>query len=257
MNMTQRSRLSRRQALGTLSAAIGAAVTTGCAGSGSPASPSPTVGAGTPTTSGSTSSATNTSTSASCATAPAETIGPYPDKTGMLSSQAFYRRDVTEGRPGTPLTLTITLQNTNAGCSALANASVEIWQCDADGHYSEYAQPGYDGTGKTYLRGFQVTDASGKATFNTIYPGWYQGRATHIHVQVYVANRSVAVTQIAFPESTSASVYSQGVYAAHGLNTTTNANDNVFSDGVSLEMATVTGSPSTGYAAAITFNVPA
>ena len=101
-----------------------------------------------------------------------------------------------------------------------------------------------------------VTDANGQATFNTIYPGWYQGRATHIHVQVYVNSRSVMVTQIAFPESVSSQIYASGAYASHGSNPTTNASDNVFSDGVSLELASVTPSGS-GYTAAITFGVPA
>ena len=174
----------------------------------------------------------------------------------MLSNMAFYRRDVTEGRPGTPLALTITIQNTNANCAALANAAVEIWQCDADGHYSEYAQGSYNGTGFTYLRGLQVTDANGQATFNTIYPGWYQGRATHIHVQVNVNNRSVKVTQIAFPESVSSQIYASGAYASRGSNPTTNASDNVFADGVSIELASVTASGS-GYLATITFGVPA
>jgi protocatechuate 3,4-dioxygenase beta subunit len=63
---------------------------------------------------------------------------------------------------------------------ALTGASIEIWQCDASGYYSEYAQPGYDGTGETYLRGC-TTDANGQVTFVTVYPDWYAGRATHIH----------------------------------------------------------------------------
>jgi len=87
-------------------------------------------------------------------------------------------------------------------------------------------------------------------TFTTIYPGWYMGRATHIHVEVYVNGRSVKVTQVAFPESVSAAVYATGVYAAKGQNTTTNASDNVFSDGTSTEMATVTGGAG-GYVAAL------
>src|SRR5262245_54936861 len=115
--------MNRRQAIGALSAAVGAAISGAC--TGSPASPSSTSNSTSTTTTGGT-------TSSTCAVAPTETIGPYPDQTGMLSNMAFYRRDVTEGRPGTPLALTITVQNTNANCAALANAAVEIWQCDAD-----------------------------------------------------------------------------------------------------------------------------
>ena len=115
-----------------------------------------------------------------------------------------------------------TVVNVNKSCAALANAAVEIWQCDASGNYSEYAQPGYNGTGQTFLRGLQTTDASGRATFRTIYPGWYQGRATHIHVQVFMNGAAIKTTQIAFPDDVSAAVYRTGVYASHGQNTTSN-----------------------------------
>ena len=173
----------------------------------------------------------------------------------MLNNPAFYRRDVTEGRSGLPVALTITVVNTKTSCGPLADAAVEIWQCDAAGNYSEYSQPGFNGTGQTFLRGLQTTDSGGKAMFNTIYPGWYMGRATHIHVEIYVSGRTVKTTQIAFPESVSAAVYRTGVYASKGLNTTTNASDNVFSDGVQDEMATLTGDPTTGYTATITIGV--
>ena len=178
------------------------------------------------------------------------TEGPYPDIMGMLNNPAFNRRDVTEGKPGTPLTLALTIVNANTGCGALGAAAVEIWQCDAAGNYSEYSQPGFNGSGQTFLRGVQTTDAAGQVTFNTIYPGWYGGRATHIHVDVYVNGRSVKVTQVAFPESTSAVVYASGVYASKGQNTTSNTRDNVFSDGTDTEMATVSGGAG-GYTATL------
>ena len=141
------------------------------------------------------------------------------------------------------MALTITIVNVNSGCSPVANANVEIWQCDAAGNYSEYGTQ----RAETYLRGIQTTDGNGNATFTTIYPGWYQGRATHIHVEVVLNGASVKVTQIAFPESVSAAVYASGVYASRGTNPTSNANDNVFSDGVASELATVTGDPTNGY----------
>ena len=165
------------------------------------------------------------------------------------------RSDIREGKSGTALSLTITVVNVSNNCGPVANAIVDIWQCDADGHYSQYAQQGYDGRSETYLRGLQSTDSNGRVTFTTIYPGWYQGRATHIHVEVTVNGRSVKVTQIAFPESVSAAVYSSGVYAAKGQNPTSNARDNVFADGVDSEMVSVTGSPTGGYAATFTVGV--
>ncbi len=173
----------------------------------------------------------------------------------MIGNQAFYRQDIREGRPGTALTLQLTIVDVRSSCAPVSGAAVEIWQCDADGHYSEYAQPGYNGTGQTFLRGLQVTNASGQVSFLTVYPGWYQGRATHIHVDVTVGGRLVKSTQVAFPEDVSREVYGSGVYAAKGQNPTTNARDNVFSDGTSTEMATLGGSPAGGYTATLTIGV--
>jgi len=94
-------------------------------------------------------------------------------------------------------------------------------------------------------------------TFRTIYPGWYQGRATHIHVQVFVNGATVKTTQIAFPEDVVAAVYRNGVYASHGQNTTSNNSDMVFADGTQYEMAALSGDASTGYTATLTIGVTA
>jgi protocatechuate 3,4-dioxygenase beta subunit len=236
--------LSRRQALELLSAA-GAAFAAGCGS----ATTSPTA-ATTATSTTVTPPATST-----CAVTAEETAGPYPDRTGMINNSAFFRQDVTESRPGLPVTLVLTIVNVKTGCGPVANANVEIWQCDASGNYSEYAQPGFNGVGQTFLRGVQTTDSSGKVTFKTIYPGWYSGRATHIHVQVFVNGTAVKTTQIAFPEDVSAAVYGTGVYASKGQSPTSNARDNVFSDGVQDEMATVAGDTTIGYTATLTIGV--
>ena len=92
-------------------------------------------------------------------------------------------------------------------------------------------------------------------TFTTIYPGWYQGRATHIHVDVYRSGAIIKTTQIAFPESVSAAVYASGVYASKGQSPTGNASDNVFSDGVINELATVTGNTTSGYTATLNIGI--
>ncbi|HYU40982.1 MAG TPA: intradiol ring-cleavage dioxygenase [Vicinamibacteria bacterium] len=232
-------KVSRRDALGLLGLG-GAALSLGC---GSDSSTTPTATTGTTTTGGSTASG-------ACAVTPTETLGPYPSLTN------FVRSDIREGKSGLPLALTITIVNSNNSCSPVANAAVDIWQCDAQGNYSEYSQPGYNGTGQTFLRGIQTTDASGRATFTTIFPGWYQGRATHIHVEVKLNNSVVKVTQIAFEESVIAAVYATGVYAAKGRNPTANANDMVFADSLSSETATITGGDATGgYSAAFTVGV--
>jgi protocatechuate 3,4-dioxygenase beta subunit len=240
MKKVEREWMSRRKVLGTFGVAVGG-LFSACSGSAT----SPT----SPTTTSSGSSTGGTSAS-SCAVTASETEGPYPDIMGMLNNPAFNRRNVTEGKPGTPLTLALTIVNANTGCGALGGAAVEIWQCDAAGNYSEYSQPGFNGSGQTFLRGVQTTDAAGQVTFNTIYPGWYAGRATHIHVEVYVNGRSVKVTQVAFPENISAVVYASGVYASKGQNTTSNTRDNVFSDGTDTEMATVSGGAG-GYTATL------
>jgi len=237
---------SRRTVLGTLGAVVGG-VFSACAGSPTAASSTASSAAG--------SSTGGTSTS-SCAVTAAETEGPYVDLLGLLNNPAFNRRDVTEGKPGTPLMLALTVVNSNTGCGPLSGAAVEIWHCDASGNYSEYSQPGFNGVGQTFLRGIQTTDAGGQVVFNTIYPGWYSGRATHIHVEVYVNGRSVKVTQVAFPESLSAAVYASGVYAVKGQNPTTNTRDGVFSDGTDTELATVTGD-SNRYTAALRIVVSA
>ena len=227
-------RVSRREALGMIGAA--SAALAACNGS-SPTSPS--------TTSATTSTTTTTPTTsaAACVVTPSETAGPFPSITLPV------RSDVREDRAGLPLTLAINVVNAGAGCAPVTNASVEIWHCDAAGNYSEYGNL----TSSTWLRGIQPVDGSGVARFTTIYPGWYAGRATHIHIEVFVNNRSVKTSQIAFPEEINSAVYATGVYASKGQNPTKNTNDGIFADGVTSELATLTGSASSGYSA--TFQV--
>ena len=224
-------RIPRREALGLMGAA-GAAFALGCQ-NGSPTSPTDSVGG---TTSGG-------STNTSCVVTPSETIGPYP------SRNDFFRSDIREAKPGTALTLTITVVNTNGNCSPVSGADVEIWQCDASGNYSQYGTQ----SAQTYLRGIQTTDAAGQVRFVTVYPGWYQGRATHIHVEVTRNGVSSKVTQIAFPESTNAAVYGTGVYASRGANPTSNTQDGIFADSLNSELAAVSGDAATGLTA--TFQV--
>jgi hypothetical protein len=112
-----------------------------------------------------------------------------------------------------------------------------------------------DQTGTTFLRGLQPTDQAGKASFTTIYPGFYPGRVTHIHVEVHVAGKSVKVTQMAFPDAISAKVYTTPLYAAKGQNNVNNGNDGVFADGVEHELAELHGSTSQGFTASLTLGV--
>jgi len=228
-----KQRIGRREALATLIGAAGAAAAYGCGSS--PTSP----------TTGSTATSDPTSTNAACAVTPSETAGPFPSVTSLV------RSDIREDRVGTPLTLTIKVVNTTANCAPIANASVEIWHADVAGNYSEYASE----SSKTYLRGIQTTDAAGQVVFTTIYPGWYQGRATHIHVEVKIGGVSRKVTQMAFAESVNNAVYTSGVYATRGLNPTANASDMIFTDSLSSELVTPAGSPASGYTAAFQVGV--
>jgi hypothetical protein len=187
-----------------------------------------------------------------CATIPEETAGPYPDTTNMVGDPATYRSDIREDRQGVPLMVTLTVVDVASGCAPVAGAHVEVWHCDADGTYSEYGA----GAGATFLRGVQTTDASGQVTFTTIYPGWYQGRATHIHIQVYSGTTVTKTTQLAFPESVNQTVYGGGSsYYTKGQNPTTNASDMVFSDGDTLEVAQTSGTIASGYTALLQIGV--
>jgi protocatechuate 3,4-dioxygenase beta subunit len=229
----ERPRLSRREAVRLLGAAGAALTTAAC--NGTPTSPTALAETTPATTTGTTPTPAGSATS--CAVTPSETIGPYP------SLQDFFRSDIRENRTGLPVTLNITVVNVSNACAPVANAALDIWQCDEDGTYSQYG----GARTETFLRGIQTTDASGRVSLTTIYPGWYQGRATHIHVEVTVGGRSVKVTQIAFPEDVTAAVYRSGVYAAKGQNPTTNTRDNVFSDGVSEELVALVGDTTSGY----------
>lgn len=199
----------------------------------------------------------STGTTGSCSVAPTETEGPYPTK----APASYVRSDITDGRTGYKLTVNINITNYNDNCNALTNALVDIWHCDAEGNYSEYGGSGSQSTNYQsvhFLRGRQTTNSSGVVTFTSIFPGWYTGRATHIHVHVYSASgNSLKVTQIAFPEGTGTALAIVNGYKKGMSGYTYNASDGVFSDGTSLEMATVSGSTTDGFTLNITFAVPA
>ncbi|HEV7347287.1 MAG TPA: intradiol ring-cleavage dioxygenase [Telluribacter sp.] len=210
-------------------------------------------------TEGTTGSVTNPGTSSStCAVVPSETVGPFPTK----SPASFVRSDITDGRNGYKMTAKITIGNTNNGCAALPGAIVDIWHCDATGNYSEYGGGGIQSTNLQavhFLRGRQVTDGHGLVTFTTIFPGWYPGRSTHIHVHIFNANgTSLKVTQIAFPEGAGTAVALVNGYSKGLKGYTTNARDNVFTnDGGVNQIATVSGNTTDGFELSIKMNVAA
>jgi protocatechuate 3,4-dioxygenase beta subunit len=129
--------------------------------------------------------------------------------------------------PGVPLALAFNVsQLANGMCAPLPGASVDIWQCDAFGQYSGADEP--------LLRGVQPTGPDGRAAFSTIYPGWYHGRAVHIHLKIRTRAPSGAyefTTQVFFDEALSDAVHARAPYAAHGRRDTTNARDHIFQGG--------------------------
>jgi protocatechuate 3,4-dioxygenase beta subunit len=200
---------------------------------------------------GSSTSGTGSSGSGTCTEAPTETAGPFPTK----APSSYVRSNIVDDRTGVPITVKISIVNKNSSCAAISDAIVDIWHCDKDGYYSEYGGTGMQSINYTavhFLRGRQVTDANGLVTFTSIFPGWYSGRATHIHVHVYNASgTSLKITQIAFPEGSSSAVVAVNTTAtgySKGMSGYTyNASDNIFSDDTAgVETAAVTGSVSEG-----------
>lgn len=200
------------------------------------------------------------SSSGSCAVTPSETAGPFP----TISPSSLVKSDIVMDRTGVGFSIKITIKNTKADCAALKDVIVDIWHCDKDGYYSEYGGTGMQSVNYTsvhFLRGRQTTDENGLVTFTSIFPGWYSGRATHIHVHIYNASgTSLLVTQIAFPEGSNSAVALVNASSANGYTKgmsgyTYNASDNVFSDSVTNELGTVTGSIADGYILTHTINV--
>ena len=101
---------------------------------------------------------------------PEQTEGPYHIDLDEV------RGDITEDREGAPLRLRIEVLDADL-CAPLQDAAVEVWHADAAGAYSGVGSF----AGETFLRGTRMTGADGVAEFRTIYPGWYPGRAVHVH----------------------------------------------------------------------------
>lgn len=162
-----------------------------------------------------------------CVLTPEETEGPYYVKSSQI------RQDITEGKAGQAMQLVLTVVNART-CEPIPNAMVDVWHADAEGVYSAYTGQGdsrsVDTTGKTFLRGIQVTDSKGQATFTSLYPGWYRGRTTHIHFKIHFNDNTRVTSQLYFPEDISTAVYtSHSAYKTRGDKDTPNATDSVMS----------------------------
>jgi protocatechuate 3,4-dioxygenase beta subunit len=199
---------------------------------------------------------------------PEETAGPYPgdgsNGPNALAEDGVVRSDIRSSfgsssgtADGVPIALRMTIVDVATG-KPVEGAAVYVWHCDAGGNYSLYSA---DAADANYLRGVQATAADGTVTFTSIYPACYAGRWPHIHYEVYPdldsirdAGNKIATSQLALPDDANAAVYatdrysgSRGNYSRVSLET-----DNVFSDGTTNEVPTVTGSPDQGYTVEIT-----
>lgn len=181
-----------------------------------------------------------------CTLIPSSTAGPYPSR-ALLD-----RRIIHDGYPGHPFRLG--LRVVDPACVPIPGATVEIWHTDASGDYSQYEDGGSgkdEGEETSFCRGAQTADAEGIVEFETIYPGWYDSRAVHIHVRVYVEGETVRTAQLYFDEDYTAAICQTGEYAQFGLPETTWADDRLVGDpatdgsGVALSAAPVGGLPGT------------
>ena len=237
---------------------------------------STTATSGSGSSSGGSTGGTSTTT---CAVIPEETAGPYPGDgsntangslANALALTGIVRSDIRSSiagasgaAGGVPLTVQLTLVNTNASCADLSGYAIYLWHCDREGRYSMYSS---GVTAENYLRGVQATDANGVASFTTIFPGCYAGRMPHIHFEVYrslatatASTSKIKTSQLAFPLAPCQAVYATTGYSAsvNNLAQISFATDNVFSDGTTLQLATVTGDTSSGYVAALQVGIAA
>jgi protocatechuate 3,4-dioxygenase beta subunit len=180
-----------------------------------------------------------------CVLAPEQTEGPY-----YIASEAV-RRNITDGHPGTPLQLRAFVVNAST-CKPIKGAAVDIWHADAGGVYSGF---GSGASSRTFMRGIQRTNAKGLALFQTVYPGWYQGRTVHIHVKVHLGGNVVHTGQLYFPDDVTDAVYRQAPYASRPNRTVRNADDSIYRNGGKRSQVSVSKNSAGVYVASIVMGV--
>ena len=177
-----------------------------------------------------------------CVLTPEMTEGPY-----YVSGEKV-RSNITEGRPGVPLGLALTVVDAST-CKPIKGAAVDIWHCDALGVYS-----GVQGNSGTFMRGVQRTNANGLARFTTVYPGWYTGRAVHIHVKVHVGGNVVHTGQFFCDDALTDAVYMRAPYNRRGARDVRDSSDSIYRNGGSKSLLAVKKNGA-GYAGSITMGV--
>ncbi len=184
--------------------------------------------------------------SGSCPTSPSETEGPFPIKTPAQ----LVRENIVVDRKGIPFLITFSIKSQDNDCQPLPNAIVDVWHCDADGNYSEYGDIRMQRTDykdRHFLRGRQTTDTHGQVSFISIFPGWYTGRAPHVHVEVFdEREQSLLISQVAFEEGPVNEIYATEHY--HGPADQENESDMLFANSLEGNMAdSLTGNIKDGY----------
>ena len=187
-----------------------------------------------------------------CVVRPEMTIGPYFVDEQLDRSDIRLNSVDNSVKEGVPLTLNIVVASVgNNSCTPLEGAQVDIWHCDAQGQYSGVSDRGFETTGQDFLRGYQVTNASGGVQFQTIYPGWYSGRAVHIHFTIRTRGADGEdyqfTSQFFFDDSLTDQVHAQEPYASKGQRDTLNSTDNIFQGGGDQLLFNLQGDNASGY----------
>ena len=156
---------------------------------------------------------------------------------GPCHTTSPQRVDVSDGWDGLPVHMVLRVVDTQ--CKPVPDAIVEIWHTNHTGGYSgqivQMCNNNQDDLNKQFFRGYQRTDAQGVVHFDTCYPGWYNGRANHVHLRImqgdYHADdraQAWAITQLLFPDALNQAIFArQPLYRDKGQPDTTLDQDNV------------------------------
>jgi len=149
---------------------------------------------------------------------------------GPCYATTVEREDISEGVSGVPMRLSFQVVGAD-GCTPVAGATVDIWHASAKGVYSEFGpgttcNPAADEQPDLkFCRGVQTTNANGRVDFNTVVPGWYKGRAVHVHFTVRLNEQEFVTSQLFFEDGLLDEIEQQVDYQERGSRDTRNSQD--------------------------------